>query len=62
MGSSKNAPGKNAPGKMSPRKLPPRKLSPSRKIAPPPGKLPPINFFCEFFLISSFYFYDNFRP
>ena len=52
---------KNAPGKMSPRKLPPRKLSPSWKIAPP-GKLPPIKLFCEFFLISSFYFYDNFRP
>ena len=30
----------------------------SRKYAP--GKLPPMKCFCEFFLISNFYFYENF--
>ena len=28
----------------------------------PPGKLPPMKFFCEFFRISNFYFYENFGP
>ena len=45
---------KNGPRKKSPGKLPPGKLSPRKRS--------PMKFFCEFFLTSSFYFYDNFRP
>ena len=44
---------------MSPRKFASKKIAP-RKL--PPGKLPPEN--CHpwnFFLISNFYFYGNFR-
>ena len=51
-GTRKNAPGKNAP----------RKIRPPPQENYPPGKLSPMKFLCEFFLISSFYFYDNFRP
>ena len=43
-----------APEKRLPRKLPPGKL--------PSEKLSPLKFFCEFFLTSSFYFDENFRP
>ena len=41
--------GKITPGKLSPRKIVPRKM-----------KLPSMKFFCEFFLISNFYFYEYF--
>ena len=44
----KNGSRKNAP----PGKLPPWRIAP-RKIAP-------MKFLCEFFLISNFYFYENF--
>ena len=52
-------PKNSSQGKLPPRKLPLGKLPP-RKVAP--EKLSPMNFFCEFFLISSFCFYENFRP
>ena len=74
LGSRKNAPGKISLGKLPPGNLPPRKIAPSENCPPEncppenclpgkmsPGKFPPMNFFCGFF-ISSFYFYDNFRP
>ena len=50
---------KSAPEKYDPRKLPPSKIAP-QKIAP--RKIVPYENFWEFFLISSFCFYDNFRP
>ena len=54
-------PGKSPPRKLTPGKLPPRKLH-SGKLPNEKLPQPPIKFFCGFFLISSFYFYDNFRP
>ena len=55
--------GKLTLGKLSPRRIPPQKISP-RKFAPgkfpSSGKLSPMKFFYEFFLVSNFYFYDNF--
>ena len=58
----KNAPGKNP----SPERCPPGNCS-LKNYPPPPrkfstGKLSPMEPFCEFFLISSFCFYENFRP
>ena len=49
---------KNAPRKIAPWKFVARKIAP-RKIAT--RKIPPMKFFCELFLITSFYFYENFR-
>ena len=60
-GCMKNTPRKNAsPGKISPGKFDPGKFSPGRLH---PGKIAPIlhEFLCDFFLISSFYFYGNFH-
>ena len=38
------------------------KKNATRKIVPPPPrKIVPHEIFCEFFLISNFYFYGNFR-
>ena len=58
-GPRKNAPWKTVPWKIDPRKLPPSKIAP-QKIAS--RKIVPYENFWEFFLISSFCFYDNFRP
>ena len=49
--------GKSVLGKMPPGILPPGKL-PLGKLSH--GKLSPMKLFCEFFFISSFYFYENF--
>ena len=51
---------KMPPGKLPPEIFPPGKLPP-RKL-PPPLLSPTMKFFCEFLLISNFYFYDKFRP
>ena len=50
--------GKIPPGKIpNPENYPPWKIAP-RKTAP--GKTAPHEIFCEFFLITKFYFYGNF--
>ena len=51
--------GKTLIGQMPPRKNAARKITP-RKIAP--RKIAPMKFFREFFLISNFFFHENFCP
>ena len=50
-------------GKMFPEKCPlkivPKKIVLKKIASPPPF---PMNFFCDFFLIPNFYFYESFRP
>ena len=52
-------PGKKSPGKLPLGKLPLPENFPKEKL---PQKIVPIKIFCEFFLVSSFYIYENFRP
>ena len=55
-------PRKITPSKIAPRKIAPKGNCPQENYLPSPAELPPMKFSCEFFLIYSFYFYENFRP